>query len=95
MLTARLWFGAIPMGDPQIVMTVEHRDPPALRASLAGLMKLSDASVADAALEAGDLERCLAWAWVSLANDDGNPTRFEGTRSSARPAPPLQRQGRR
>ena len=69
-LTAQLWFGAILMGDPHIVMTVRRGDPPMLRASAAGLMQLPDDAVTDAALEAGDLERCLAWAWVSLASDD-------------------------
>ena len=67
-LTAKLWCGDRPLGEPHISMTVRRASVPELVASMIGMARLPPELWADAALEAGDLERCLAWAW--LTRDD-------------------------
>ncbi len=67
-LEARLWVpGMDTTAPPGVVMRVEHRDgrPPLLTAAMAGIVHAPD--VRESAMQAGDLERCIAWAWLSGA----------------------------
>ena len=57
---------------PQVTLTVTRSGSPearpVLEASVAGIAALEDAALwAQAAAEAGDLERCVAWAWLAHA----------------------------
>ena len=60
-LDAQAWHGER-TGDPHIRLAVTGRT---LTASMAGLAAIrSPTRAAEAAIEAGDLERCLAWTWI-------------------------------
>ena len=55
---------------PHVTLTVTRSSSPEARpvmgASIAGIASLDDTDLLEqAAAEAGDLERCLAWAWLS------------------------------
>jgi len=50
-------------GPAHILMQVERGDPPRCEVSTAGMIQDGMFSI-NALAEAGDLERCLAWAWL-------------------------------
>ena len=57
---------------PHVTLTVTRSGSPegrpVMEASIAGIASLDDADLLEqAAGEAGDLERCVAWAWLSHA----------------------------
>ncbi|MYL11318.1 MAG: hypothetical protein F4010_04060 [Cenarchaeum sp. SB0669_bin_11] len=65
-LRLSLWRAALPIGAPHVTGTLAvDGDTATLRVAMAGLARLPASDVDAAALEAGDLERCLAWAWLT------------------------------
>lgn len=69
-LTAWLWYGEVAgIGDPCITMQVRPVSggeyAAILDAGMAGIALLPDAWQETAALQAGDIERCIAWAWLA------------------------------
>ena len=55
---------------PHVTLTVTRSSSlevrPVMEASIAGIAALDDTDLLEqAAAEAGDLERCMAWAWLS------------------------------
>ena len=61
-LDIQAWHGPAD-GEPHLRLSVEDH---VLVASMAGLVNLRPTVAAQAAIEAGDLERCLAWTWIEL-----------------------------
>ncbi len=60
----------VPASPPHVTLTVTRSSSPEARpvieASIAGIASLDDADLLEqAAVEADDLERCVAWAWLS------------------------------
>ena len=60
----------VPASPPQVTLTVTRSGSPEARpvmeASIAGIAAIDDTGLLEqAAAEAGDLERCVAWAWLS------------------------------
>ena len=57
--------GAAPHVTLTVTPEVVGEERPILEVSAAGIAALSDAELVDQALtEAGELERCIAWAWL-------------------------------
>ena len=59
-----------PASPPHVTLTVTRsgspEDRPVMETSIAGIAALDDTDLLEqAAGEAGDLERCVAWAWLS------------------------------
>ena len=59
-----------PAASPHVTLTVTRSGSPegrpVMEASIAGIAALDDTDLLEqAAAEAGDLERCLAWAWLA------------------------------
>lgn len=65
-LALRLWYGVLPAGEPHIQSRLRLTGREAwMDTWLAGLLRIQPrAAQARAALQAGDLERCLAWTWL-------------------------------
>ena len=61
-LYCRFWFRT-PEGPPHLQQTVTKGDPPRVVVEGAGLLLAENPAAAS--YEAGDLERCIAWAWLS------------------------------
>jgi len=62
-LSFSLWWGELPHGDPHIKASVQvDGDAARLEVSMIGLVGNCPP---DAMGEAGDLERCIAWAWLA------------------------------
>ncbi len=55
-------------GPPGLMLWVRHRDgrPPLLESSITGMALGTPFDLRTAAMEAGDLGRCVAWAWLTL-----------------------------
>ena len=67
---SRLPVVPVPASPPHVTLTVTRSSSPAgrpvMESSIAGIAFLDDTDLLEqAAAEAGDLERCIAWAWLS------------------------------
>ena len=65
-LEAQFWYGPDrpdAAADPHVRMTVEAARM-TVTARMAGISRLPLTVAAEAAAEAGDLERCIAWCWL-------------------------------
>ncbi len=66
---SRLPLVPAPKSPPHVPLTVTRSGSPearpVMKASIAGIAALDDINLLEqAAAEAGDLERCVAWAWL-------------------------------
>lgn len=61
--------------DPHVRMTVEAARM-TLTARMAGIARLPLTVASEAAAEAGDLERCIAWCWIESRADRPEPARL-------------------
>ena len=63
-LDGQAWYGPAD-GEPHLRWTVLNRRPEAcLVSAMHGLLRLQTIDAASGALEAGDLARAVAWAWI-------------------------------
>ncbi|MCY4019722.1 MAG: hypothetical protein OXG39_09955 [Chloroflexi bacterium] len=64
-LDAQCWRGDAE-GEPHVRLAVDRRRR-TLDCRMVGISALRPTEAAEAAIEAGDLERCIAWAWIEGA----------------------------
>ena len=79
-MVASLWYAGMDTeGPPTVRMSVDRREgqPPLIRASMAGVVLAQDP--AQAAMDTGDMERLIAWAWIEGTGGLEGPGRRWGT----------------
>ena len=77
-LEAQFWYGPDRPdagADPHVRMTVEAARM-TVTARMAGIARLPLTVASEAAAEAGDLERCIAWSWLESRADRPKPARM-------------------